>query len=552
MKKYCWKVKKKLNQGADLAKKFKLHPVIAGIIANRGVRKEQLKFFLESSLTGLHSPSLLPDIKKAKKRIRQAVSSREKVMVFGDYDVDGVVSLAVFNEFAKKFPGTFSFYIPHRVKEGYGLSKEAVAKAKKNKISLIISFDCGINSCQEIDYANSLGVDVVVVDHHLPQDKLPEAIALVNPKRKDSKYPYSDLTAGGLSFKLLQALEENDCHSVIDLVALSIVCDVAPLLGENRILLKEGVKLLRESRRPAIKALCRAAKIKQENITNFHIGYILGPRVNASGRIAHAQDSLNLFLVDDQEKADQLALKLNQHNRLRKNVEKQILKEAEQKIKTDLCGEHALVIGDSGWHPGVLGIVASRLKDKYYRPSIVVSFDNGVAKGSGRSTEDIHLIEMLHKCSDSLTVYGGHKKAVGMELEEEKLDLFRQNINLAIQENMDSAASLPTIEIDAKLKLKQIDNDFVSQLESLSPFGEGNPKPLFLAEKLSKKKNIEKIKSWFSVWLTDQERVFEAITYSKDLAEIINYGEKIDVVFSLDKNGFHNHPRLVLRDCRLS
>ncbi|MCF7916664.1 MAG: hypothetical protein K9L61_02685, partial [Candidatus Omnitrophica bacterium] len=240
------------------------------------------------------------------------------------------------------------------------------------------------------------------------------------------------------------------------------------------------------------------------------------------------------------------------YNQLRKNVEKQILKEAEEIIKNNLCGEHALVLGSSGWHPGVLGIVASRLKDRYGRPSFVVSFDQGVAKGSGRSTEEIHLIDMLDKCSDFLSSYGGHKKAVGMELEEDNLDCFRENINAVIKKDTDLKESLPILEIDAKLNFKQINIELVKDIELLYPYGEGNPKPIFLAEGIAKKKGIEKNRYRYSLWLTDGQRTFEAIIYSKDLAEIMNYGERFDIVFSLDRDNYHNSPRLSLRDCRLA
>lgn len=552
MKRNLWKLKNGSGEGKNLAKKFGLNPIIADIILNRGVKEEEFHSFLFPSFDFLHSPFLLPDIKKAQKRISQAVQNKEKVMVLGDYDVDGIVSLAIFNEFARKFPGVFSFYIPHRVKEGYGLSCRVIKQAKKEKKDLIITFDCGVNSHKEVEHANSLGIDVVIVDHHLPQAKLPEAAALVNPKRDDSKYPFSDLTAGALSFKLLQVLEGKDCYHALDLVALSIVCDVAPLLGENRILLKEGINILRKSKRTAIKALCRAARVNQENLTNFHIGYILGPRVNASGRIAHAEDAFKLFLSENPEESYQMALKLNKYNDLRKGIERQIFKEAEQKIDNCFAGEHALVVGKSGWHPGVLGVVASRLKDKYRRPSFVVSFDKGVGKGSGRSVEGVHLINMLDKCSDFLTVYGGHKKAVGMELEEGKLNTFRESINLAIQENIGPKGFLPVLDIDVKLNFCQIDTDFINQLEMLYPYGEANPKPIFLAENIRKKKDIQKGRLGYSVWLTDRNRVLEAVTYNKDLVEIIRYAKKLDIVFSLEKDNYHNHPRLALRDCRLA
>lgn len=552
MKRQRWQIKDISKQAEKISAKLGIEPTLVNIILNRGVKEDQINSFLYPSLDNLFPAKLLPEISKAKKRINQAILKKEKVMVLGDYDVDGVTSLAVFNEFSKKYPDIFSFYIPDRVKEGYGLSREVVSVAKQQKKKLIIAFDCGTNSCQEIKEAKKLGIDVIVVDHHLPQDKVPKPVALINPKIKNSRYPFLDLTAAGLAFKLLQFIEEKDCYQVLDLVALSIVCDVAPLLGENRILLKEGINYLRKSHRPAIKALCQVAKINQLNISNFHIGYILGPRINASGRIAHANDALELFLTEDLKKAKESALQLNEHNKLRKNIQKQILKEAEERVKNDLCGEHALVVGDKDWHPGVLGIVASRLKDRYRRPSIVVSFNKGIAKGSGRSVEGVHLMDMLDKCSNSLTSYGGHKKAVGMELEEKKLDLFRQDINLAISEDINSKDFIPTLIIDAKLNFRQINTKFIDGLSLLYPYGEANPKPIFLAEKIKKKKDVEKIKSRYCFWLTDGRRVFETISYNKDLAEIISYGKIFDLVFSLEKDNYHNHPRLILRDCRLA
>ncbi len=552
MKRQRWEVKNTLGQNKKISAGPGINPILADILLSRGVKEEEITSFLYSSLEHLHPAKLLPHIGRAKARIKKAVSKKEKVMVLGDYDVDGVTSLAVFYEFTKKHPGIFSFYIPHRVKQGYGLSNEVVNNAKKGAIDLIIAFDCGTNSYQEIRYAKSLGIDVIIVDHHLPQVKKFNPVALVNPKIKGSKYPCRDLTAAALSFKLLQFIEEKNCYHALDLVALSIVCDVVPLLGENRTLLKAGINSLKKSNRPAVKALCKIAKIKQKNINNFHIGYILGPRINASGRIAHAKDALELFLTDNTEKACEIALKLNKYNQLRKNVEKQILKEAEERIKNNLCGEHALVVGGSGWHQGVLGIVASRLKDRYCRPSFVVSFDGKKAKGSGRSVEGVHLMDMLDKCSGSLNTYGGHKKAIGMELEQAKLDLFREEINLAIGKNTDANDFISVLRIDAKLNFRQINIDFVNELGLLSPYGEANPKPLFLSEGIKKKKNIQRIKSWYSAWLTDGDKTFETILYNKDLAEIISYGEKFDIAFSLNKDSYHNYPRLILRDCRLA
>jgi len=424
MRRKIWKIKELDSRVKSLAGELKLSPFLVQVLLNRGVAEEDFTSFLNPAPEFLHSPYLLPDINKAAQRVRKAIKGKEKVLVFGDYDVDGITSLAIFHEFAKDFPGTFSFYIPHRIEEGYGLNTAAIVKAKEDGVGLIIAFDCGTNAQPEISTARSLNIDIIVIDHHHPKDNLNPGFALVNPKLKSSKYPFSDLSAGALSFKFLQVLTGSDCHPVLDLVALSLVCDVTPLVGENRSLLHEGLKVIRKSRRPALRALCQATRIKQEYIDTFHIGYILGPRINASGRVAHAEDSLQLFLASDDKTAFDLALKLGEYNQLRKNIELQILREVEERIREDIAGVGAIVVSHNDWHPGVLGIVASRLKEKYYKPSFVISFDRDIGRGSGRSIAGVHLIEMLDKCADSLLVYGGHSRAAGVEIRKDELDNF--------------------------------------------------------------------------------------------------------------------------------
>ena len=552
MRRRLWKVKELNPKAKELAKTYNISTFLAQIFLNRGIGEEDFKSVLDPKFANLHCPSLLPDIEKAVARIRKAIRDKEKVLVFGDYDVDGITSLVIFHEFAREFPNVFSFYIPHRIKEGYGLNKEAIARAKEKEVSLIITFDCGTGAVEEIALAKALKIDVIVVDHHLIGNDPIKPFAFINPKRKDSKYPFKDLSAGALSFKLLQALTGSLPEGVLDLVALSLVCDVVPLKGENRALLKGGLKAIRQSPRLAIKALCKAGSVKQENIDTFHIGYILGPRINASGRVAHAQESLELFLTEDESKVYDLASKLSEYNKLRRSIEAQILKEAEAAISDNGGDEHAIVVSGDDWHPGVLGIVASRLADKYYRPSFVFSFNEDSGKGSARSIDSVHLIDMLDKCADSLLVYGGHSKAAGVEIEREELENFREKINASIKEDLCPQDFIPTIDIDALLDFNNIDMGLTEGIEKLKPYGEGNSKPLFAAYNISKKGTPKKINSFYSLWLQDGGRTFEAICYDKDILEIIDYADSFDIVFSLQVNYYHNTPKLIIRDCRLS
>ncbi len=546
-----WKIKELNPKVLELSKKHNISEILVQVFINRGINEESFLKFLNPTIADLHSSLLLPDIKKACQRIKKAVDNAEDVLVFGDYDVDGITSLAIFNEYAKQYPGVFSFYVPHRVKEGYGLNKKAILRAKDKGASLIVAFDCGTSSHEEIKLAKSFGIDVVVIDHHYVGREKLGAYAFVNPKRLDSEYPFKELSTGALSFKLLQVLTASDCRQVLDLVALSIVCDVVPLQGENRNLLIQGLSVLRESSRPSIKALCKIASTKQKNLDTFHIGYILGPRINASGRIAHPKDALELFLTEDERRAAKFASKLSEYNKLRRATEVQILKEAEAKINNNIDDNLAIVVSGKSWHPGVLGIVASRLADKYYRPAFVFSFEDGLGKGSARSIQSVHLMQMLDKCADSLITYGGHKKAAGVNINEDELENFREKINTLIEEELDREDFIPSLDIDAKIDFSSIDMDLVEGLEKMRPYGEGNSKPLFASYNISKRGEPQKISSFHSIWLDDGERTFEGIVYDKDIVELLDFAQEFDIAFSLEKNHYHNAPKLVIRDARL-
>ncbi|MFH1767857.1 MAG: DHH family phosphoesterase [Candidatus Omnitrophota bacterium] len=375
-----WIVNKLSERAKSLAKKLHINPIIAHLLLSRQVREDELTGFIDSEIS-LHEPLLLPDMDLAVRRIKKAVKDKEKILLFGDYDVDGITSLAIFHDYLKKTQADFSFYIPHRIKEGFGLSKQAVRSIKEKGVGIIICFDCGTNSHQEIELARSYGIETVVVDHHQPKDDFDAPLAFINPKRKDSRYPFPDLSSAAVTFKLVQALMNDSCYHLLDLVALSVVCDVVPLRGENRMLLKEGLRRIRRTARPAVSALCQISGVKQENLDVFHLGYILGPRINASGRVSTAHDALNMFLATDTAEAKTYADKLHQYNRIRRDIEKTVLKEAESSLSGDIGNKFGLVVYKQGWHQGVLGIVASRLVDKYYRPTLVIGFDDEKAGG---------------------------------------------------------------------------------------------------------------------------------------------------------------------------
>lgn len=552
MQRKLWKIKEIDQSIENFAQQNKLSIILAHLLKIREISQEEIKAFLDPVLDNLHSPLLLPDIEKAVERIKLAVSKREKVLVFGDYDVDGVTSLAIFNEFAKDYSEVFSFYIPHRVNEGYGLNKEAIIQAKNDEVSLIIAFDCGTNATEEFLLASSLGIDIIVIDHHVPKETSLNPYAFINPKRRDCHYPFYDLSSGALAFKVLQVLKPQAYLNCLDLVALSIVCDVVPLRGENRILLKNGLKSIRKTTRPGIQSLCKIAKIKQENITTYHLGFILGPRINAAGRIADAKEALDIFLNEDISLIDGTVEKLQKYNNLRKDLEKDILKQVQLQLDTKGLDDPAIVVWGDDWHHGVLGIIAGRLVNKYYKPSFVFSFSENIGKGSARSIDGIHLMQILGSCANHLPEYGGHRKAAGLSIERENLVIFKDTVNEYIKKNIDPKDLLPVLDIDAKLDFKDITMQFIQELENLAPFGEGNRSPIFASFNLVKKGEAKKINSFYVFWLTDNNHALEVICSDSELIDIFNYGQKFDIVYSLETNTYHNTARLILKDIRLS
>ena len=548
-----WIVGKTSSEATKLGSTYNLNPILIQLLLNRGVPKEEFFSFLDPSPSSLHPWQLLPDIEKACARIKKAIRGRENIFLFGDYDVDGITSLTIFYEYIKEFPVNVSFYIPHRTEEGYGLNKAAIRGLGEKRTDLLICFDCGTNARDEIELAHSLGIDVVVVDHHTPKQSQNIPYAFINPKREDSQYPFKDLSTAAVAFKLIQALSGRSCFDLLDLVALSVVCDVVPVKGENRVLLREGLRCLRTSQRKGITALCDVARIKPDNIEPYHIGYILGPRINASGRVSSAKEALQLFISPHSEEIKEIAIRLDQYNRERRMIEQAILREAEEMIERSFCDQSVLVVYKEGWHLGVLGIVAAKLADKYWRPTFVIGLEDKCGRGSARSIPDLHIIDALEECKDLLATYGGHKKAAGIEISEDVIEKFKERFNMISAEKLKGKDLSPQLNIDMILAFKDITMDLVAQIEQLKPFGEGNAPPLFLTRGITAKTSPKRVNgNMYSFWVCDDICTYEAVFYSRDLLAIINYGEPLDIVYELRRDTYHNSIRLFIKDLRLS
>jgi single-stranded-DNA-specific exonuclease len=465
---------------------------IARLLLRKGfTRAEEVDAFLRPRLSSLGDPFLLPQMEAAVSRILTALERHERIVIFGDYDVDGVTSLALFDEMLRAYGGAPELFLPLRMEEGYGLSRESVERClEQHRPQLLIAVDCGTSSCQEIVDLTRRGVDVIVLDHHELKSELPPCVAIVNPKTANCGFEY--LCSVGVVFKLCHALlkvrplPHFDLKSQLDLVALGTVADIVPLRGENRVFAQRGTLKIPSSTRPGLRKLVEVSGVRAPILAE-DIGYRLGPRLNAAGRLSTAERSLRLLLTRDEAEAAMLADFLNQQNRQRQQVEKEIVAAAQEKIdkEYDAAKHAAIVLSERGWHPGVLGIVASRIARKYHRPAIVMSIDeNGMGIGSGRSIAGLNLVAALQQCSGRLQKFGGHEMAAGLTVRKEDLDQFAQDFREAARVLLSQADLQPRLRLDHELALAEIDLNLLRWHELLQPFGEGNPQPLFLAREV--------------------------------------------------------------------
>jgi single-stranded-DNA-specific exonuclease len=540
-----------------LQQSLKIHPLICKILVQRGIETfEQAKDFFRPQLTELHDPWLMKDMDKAVERIITAVNSNEKILVLGDYDVDGTTSVATMYQFLRKIHSNLNFYIPHRYKEGYGVSKAGIDYAKENGFTLIISLDCGIKSFDLITYAKGLGIDFVVCDHHLPDEVLPPAVAILNPKQKDCNYPYKELCGCGVGFKLISALapqfslNDNDVFEYLDLVATAIAADIVPMTGENRILAFHGLIKANTNPNYGIKALIQLSKL-QETLTISNLVFMIAPRVNAAGRMDDAKKAVQMFVAETFEESLQYAEMLHSDNTDRKEADSSITEEALAMIHENESWKNnrSTLVYQPHWHKGVVGIVASRLIEHYYRPTIVLTQSGDYAAGSARSVPGFNLYEAIHACREHLLGYGGHFAAAGMTLETNQIDAFRTKFEEVVSSTINPEYLIPEIVIDAEISLSDIKYSFFDILNQMEPFGPENLRPVFIVRnvtdtgysKIAKEKHIR-----FSV--KQNNTTITGIGFGMaDKFPLLQSGQPVDIVFKIGENEWNGEKSLQLR-----
>lgn len=540
-----------------LQQALKIHPVICQILVQRGIETfEEAKAFFRPQLSALHSPWLMKDMEKAVTRIITAINDNEKILVFGDYDVDGTTSVASMYQFLKTVHTHLDFYIPHRYREGYGVSKAGIDFAKENGFTLIISLDCGIKSADLIAYAKDLGIEFIVCDHHLPDEILPPAVAILNPKQKDCPYPYKELCGCGVGFKLMTALAErmglpaSSAHEHLDLLATAIAADIVPMTGENRILAFHGLIKANQKPNHGIKALAKlSGLVKELDITN--LVFMIAPRVNAAGRMDDARKAVQLFIAESEEEALQYAEQLHSDNTDRKEADKTITEEALFMINENESWKNnkSTLVFQPHWHKGVVGIVASRLIEHYYRPTIVLTQSGDYAAGSARSVPGFNLYEAIHACREHLLGYGGHFAAAGMTLELQQVDAFRKKFEEVVSGTIDPQLLIPEIVIDAVITLKDIKQSFYDIIKQMEPFGPENLRPIFLIKNVTDTGWSKIVKEDHLRFSVRQDNVtITGIGFNMaDKFHLLQDKKPVDIVFKLDENEWNDQKSIQIR-----
>ena len=534
-----WTIKSKPEKEKvqALQNALQVEETIANLLVQRGIETyEQAKTFFRPTLEDLHNPYLMKDMDKAVSRIEKAIANKENILVFGDYDVDGTTAVSLVSSYLRSYYPNVATYIPDRYNEGYGISYLGIDYAEDNDVSLIIALDCGIKSVDHVNYANAKNIDFIICDHHRPGDSLPDAIAVLDPKRTDCSYPYDELCGCGVGFKLIQALAENrnqtieDLLPYLDLVATAIAADIVPITGENRVLAKFGLEVINTNPRPGIKALIQ--NVKKKGLTITDVVFIVAPRINAAGRVKHGNEAVALLTEYNLEQAEQFASEIEGYNSDRKDLDKQITKEALLQIEENNETERfSTVVYQESWHKGVIGIVASRLVENYYRPTIVFTKSGDKLAASARSVKDFDVYNALEACAEHLEQFGGHMYAAGMTLKEENYQNFKNAFENEVKNTIHPDLLIPEISVDFGLDFSDIDEKFMRILKQFEPFGPENMTPIFMS------KNV--VDSGYAKTLgSDDEhlKVFVKQNGSPNFNAIgFGLGKKLDIV----KN---NHP----------
>ena len=477
-----------LNQRNKLVSEMGLNPVIALLLVQRGLTTAQeVKRFFRPSLSNLHDPFLMPDMEKAVQRLNKALGDKERILIYGDYDVDGTTAVSLVYKYLRPYSTNLDYYIPDRYDEGYGISLRSIQYAEEHGITLVIALDCGIKAIEKIAYAKERGIDFIICDHHMPDDELPDAVAVLDPKRADLSYPYEHLSGCGVGFKFMQAFGMNnhfpfsDIERLLELTAVSIASDIVPITGENRILAYYGLRQINSSPSMGLKGVIDVCGLSGKEITISDIVFKIGPRLNASGRMMNGKEAVDLLLAKDRSVVREKSESINQYNEERRELDKKITEEANEIINTipNIEDKKAVIVYNPQWHKGVIGIVASRLTEKYYRPAVVLTKSSELVTGSARSIGGFDIYKAIEGCRDLLENFGGHTYAAGLSLKEENLPAFIERFQQLAAEDSHLAQMTPQIDIDALIDLKDINTKFMNDLKKMNPFGPNNQKPVF-------------------------------------------------------------------------
>jgi len=536
----------------QLTKELGISKILAQILINRKITSiPAAEKFLKSSISDLISPHLFLDMPKAISLVKKAKENKEKVMVFGDYDVDGITSTVLLKNTLVGMGLEVLHHIPHRVNEGYGLNPGIVRFARENQVKLMVTADCGIVNHEEIEALRQGNIDVIVTDHHEPQDAhLPAASSIINPKLKHSGYPFRELAGVGVAYKFAQAVSGSLLVDDLDLVALGTIADSVPLTGENRIIAKEGLTRLPQTKRLGVRAIIENAGIENKKFNSTYVSFIIAPRLNAPGRMDYAEVSLKLLMCQDIQAAQGLAQELEKFNRQRQKIESKILEEAEELINQQMNFKEnrVIVIAKEDWHQGVLGIVASKLADRFYRPAIVISIKDDLCKGSARSIKNFHLFDALTDSKELLDSFGGHAHAAGLLITKDNIDEFRKSINKLASDRLTLEDLLPSKDIDAQLLLGDLNAPLVKELELLEPFGMANPEPLFYTRNLKLKGQLQLLnRGTLKFWATDGVTTLEVIAFGmSNLRESLLQADSFDLVYTPKIDNWRQEESMIL------
>jgi single-stranded-DNA-specific exonuclease len=559
-----WNLKRQgdQNEVKHLSAALNVNMVIARLLVQRGIKTyNDAKSFFRPRLSDLHDPFLMKDMDKAVDRLNLAVKNQEKVIIYGDYDVDGTTSVALMYIFLKSRINDIEYYIPDRYSEGYGISPQSIDYAVEKGVSLIIALDCGIKAVDRISKAKERGVDFIICDHHNPDDEIPPAVAVLDPKRVDCEYPYKELSGCGVGFKLLQAycqfhdIDFEEIYDLLDLLAVSIAADIVPITGENRVLAYYGLKKLNSNPGIGLQTIINYAGINGTEMTISDIVFKIGPRLNASGRIEHGKKSVQILVSNDEDKSDLLGEEIDSFNEIRKTLDRDITEEALNTIENsdELKAMNSTVLYNRDWHKGVVGIVASRVTEQYYRPTIILTESNGVATGSARSVRDFDLYEAIGQCSDLLESYGGHMYAAGLTMKIENIPEFKRRFEEIVTNQITDKQQMQTIEVDAKIALSEITPRFYRILKQFAPFGPHNMVPVFVTEDVfdaGTSRKVGRNQEHLKLDLVEPDvnsGIFPGIAFNQSAAyDLITSGAPFDVCYSINENEYRGKKSLQL------